>query len=253
MHEERRGRGARQIPALVLAFGIQFGGAARHVLRDLFGHQMPVLIAALVRLAFHVEVDPSADRVAIGRTISGDSGGSGPWLRARRLVHRNSGKPRLSGECSAVSDREHDAVLRARGGESQMDLGPIARAGQRFRLDVEWQGRHAERGAGRDGRTVQVADGELVGPDPAREFICFADGERDRRGLNAGIAIRVSRLQAHRHLAFVGDGWVGDACAVNDRPSRTGPVERRVERSGAGARGVQRRHECETEEEIPHI
>ncbi len=211
VHEERGCRGARQVPALVLAFGIQFSGAARHVLRDLFGHQMPVLISALVRLAFYVKVDPSAHRIAISGTVSTDSGGSGPWICARRIFYRNPGKPRLSSERSAVCDREHDAVLRARRGEPQMDLGPIARAGQRFRLDVEWQGRHAKRGAGGDGRTAQVADGELVGPDPAGEFICFANRECDRRGLNAGIAIRAPRFQAHRHLAFVGDGWVGDA------------------------------------------
>ncbi len=85
VQEESGGGGARQVPAFVLVFGIQLGGAALHVLRDFLGHQMPVLIAALVRLAFDVDVDPSAHGIAIGGTVGGDSGRRGPRLRRRTL------------------------------------------------------------------------------------------------------------------------------------------------------------------------
>ncbi len=123
VQEEGGGGGARQVPALVLAFGIQFGGAALHVLRDLFGHQMAVLVAALVGLAFDVEVDPSADRVAIGGAIGVTAAGAGQGSTPGASSTETPENHAFAVKCSAVGDREHDTVLRTRGGESQMDAG----------------------------------------------------------------------------------------------------------------------------------
>jgi hypothetical protein len=132
--EERAGGGAREIPTFVLAPGIEFGGAALHVPRDFGGHEAAVLVAALVRVPFDVEVDPSADRITIGRAVGCDGGRRGPrvianagWAEVRRrFVQRDARKPGFAIECTAVGDGEHDVIPRARGDEAEMQAGPIA-------------------------------------------------------------------------------------------------------------------------------
>ena len=195
-------RGASLIPALFFADRIEFGGTARHVLRNFLGHQVAVLVAAVVGFAFNVEINPSADRIAIGGTVGGDGGGRGPSFRRIRghVVQRYSGEPGFAIEGAAVGDGEHQVVLRAGGGEAEMHAGPIARAGDGFRLHIPRHGRHGEGGASGDGRAVEIADGELVGADPAGELVGFADGERNGGGLNASVAVSWAGFEAHGHL-----------------------------------------------------
>ncbi len=194
-----------------------------------------MLVAALVWFAFDVEIDPSADRIAIRWAVRCDGGRRGPGIGGgeadvgRGLIDADARKPGFAVECSAVGDGEHEVVLGARGGEAEMHAGPIARAGDRFRLHIERHGSHGERGAGGDGRAVEIADGELVGADPAGEFVGLADGEGDGSGLDASVASGVAGFEAHRHLAIAGDGGIGGGDAAQGGPGGAGAVEGGVE------------------------
>ena len=87
----------------LLALGIQIGGAALQVLHNLFGHQMAVLVAALVRLAFDVEINPSSRGIAIGRTKRCHRGARRPIVFGRNFIDADARKPSLPVESSALA------------------------------------------------------------------------------------------------------------------------------------------------------
>jgi len=83
-------------------------------------------------------------------------------------------------------------------------------------VDVERHGGHRERGAGGDGGTVRVADGEVFGADPAGELVAFADGEVEGGGANDGVGVLTAGLDPKGAGGGVVDGGIGRGGAVKD-------------------------------------
>ncbi len=226
----------------LLAFGIQFRGAALQVLHNLFRHQMAVLVAALVGLAFDVEINPSSSWIAVGRAKRCHRGTRRPIVFRRNFIDANARKPSLTVECTTLAGCEQDAVLGASGGEAQMDASPVVRATDGFRSHIERHGCHGKRGADGDGRAIQVAHGELVSSNPASQFVALADGERDGSRSNARIPSRTG-FQAHRLVVLVGHRRVRNGAATQDGPAVVGVFEGTLKRRGCGERS----HDGKTE------
>ncbi len=175
-----------------------------------------MLVAALVRLAFDVQVDPTGGGVAVGGTEGLDGFAGGPGIGDGGLIERDAFEPRLALERAAIGDGEEDGVLRAGGGELEGEAGPGVGAGDGFGVDVEGHGRHGEGGAGGDGRAVGVADGEVLGAHPAGEFVALADGERDGGGADLGVGILAAGFDAEGFGRGVVDVGVCGGGAVDD-------------------------------------
>ena len=237
--KERVRGGARLLPAAGV-FEAEVGQAALQVLRDFLRHQVAVLVAALVRFAFDVKIDPAAVGIAISGAVAGNGFGDGPGALTRRVVDADALEPGLTFEGAAVANREQDIVLRARGHEADGQAGPILRAADGSGMDIEGHRRHGQCGAGSDGHAVKIADFDAVGAHPAAQLIAFADGERDGGRADTGvlrIARRVAGLDAQRLAAVVLDRSVDGGDAVNGGPAVGGTVEGRLKERGGGVGG----------------
>src|SRR2546429_628087 len=111
---------------------------------------MTMLVAALIRLAFDVQINPATGGIAIRRSKRCYRGASRPVVFRRSFIDTDARKPGLAVESSAIANSEQNVILRACRGESKMDAGPIVRASDRFRMQIERHGRHGQRGADRD-------------------------------------------------------------------------------------------------------
>ena len=175
-----------------------------------------MLVAALVRLAFDVQVDPTGGGVAVGGSEGLDGVAGGPGIGDGGLIERDAFEPCLAFEGAAGGDGEEDGVLRTGGGELEGEAGPRVCAGDGFGVDVEGHRRHRESGAGGDGRAVGVADGEVLGTHPAGEFVALADGEGDRGGANLGVGVLAAGFDAEGLGRGVMDVGVCGGGAVDD-------------------------------------
>ena len=88
--------------------GAEIGGAAFEVLGNLARHQVAVLVAALVGLAFDVQVDPAGGGVAVGGAEGLDGFARGPGVVGGGFVERDAFEPGLALERAAVGDGEQD-------------------------------------------------------------------------------------------------------------------------------------------------
>lgn len=186
---------------------------------------MTVLVAALVGLAFDVEINPAAARIAIGGAKRGHGGVRRPIRFRRRFIDTHAREPSFAVEGAAQTGGQQDAVLRARSREPQIHARPIMRSADGLRVHVKWHGRHAERRADRYGRTVQVAHRDFLSANPARKLVAFADAKLNRRRPNRGIASR-SGFDAHRLVVLIGDRTVRRAVAAQHCPAAIGVFKR---------------------------
>ena len=175
-----------------------------------------MLVAALVGLAFDVEIDPSGGGVAPGGSKGLDGLAGGPDIGGGGFVERDAFEPGLALEGAAIGDGEEDGILRAGGGELEGEAGPGASAGNGFGMDVEGHGGHGERGAGGDGGAVGVADGDVLGAHPGGEFVALADGERDGGGADEGVGVLAAGFDAEGLRRVVVDGGIRGGGAVDD-------------------------------------
>ena len=81
--EKRVGGGAVVVPPASLR--AEVGGAALQVFGNLARHQVAVLVAALVGLAFDVQIDPPGGRIAVGGAEGLDGFAGRPFVAASRL------------------------------------------------------------------------------------------------------------------------------------------------------------------------
>src|ERR1039457_6876512 len=117
---------------------------------------MAVLVSALVRLSFNVEIDPASGWVTVGRT-KGLHGFTGRPLVVRGIFPElNALEPRLATERPTVADGHKDLVASAAGDKAQREVSPRLGTAHGGGVNVERHGRHGERRAGGNGRAVQV-------------------------------------------------------------------------------------------------
>ncbi len=126
--KERVGGGAILVP---LFPGAEIGGAALQVFGNLARHQMAVLVAAFVRSAFDVKVDPTGGRIAIGGAEGLDGLARRPLVGGGYFVEAHALEPRFAAHGAAAAGGEQDRVLRAAGDEFQREPGPRLSAAQR--------------------------------------------------------------------------------------------------------------------------
>ena len=200
------------------ALRIVIGGAALQILRNLLGHQIAVLIAALVGLPFDVQIDPAALRIAVRRAVGLDGGLHRPGVVARNLVDADAFEPGLAlGTTPRSADLQHNVVFRARGHETEPDARPVVRAADRFRVHVPRHGSHRERRSHRDRRTPGVAHFQLLRPHIAAHLVALPD--RQLHGRRRDIRVRgFQRLQHDGFVVVMLDGGIGKADAAYDRP-----------------------------------
>ena len=72
----------------------EIGGAARDVFGNLAGHQVSMLIAALVRLAFDVEIDPAGGGITVGGAERLHGLARGPGVARADFVETDAFEPR---------------------------------------------------------------------------------------------------------------------------------------------------------------
>ena len=189
----------------------------------------------------------SRRRIAVGGAEGAYGFAGGPGIAGGGFVERDGIEPGFALEGAAVGDGEEDLVLGAGGGEFEGDAGPGAGAAEGCGVDVEGHGGHGESGAGGDGRAAGIADGEVLGADPAGEFVALADGEGDGGGFDEGVGILAAGLDAEGAGRGAVDGGVGGGGAVENGEV----IEGRLVDGGCGGRGNGREEEGETRMEPP--
>ena len=115
--EKRVDRGAQLIPALGFGLGPQLRGATFHIFRNLARHQIAVLVAALIRLAFDVQIDPAGRGIPVRRAERA-YGCRGRVAGGRGFIQGDAREPRLSRKCAAIAHGQQNAIFRAAGHEA---------------------------------------------------------------------------------------------------------------------------------------
>ena len=192
-----------------------------------------MLVSAFVRLAFDVQINPAAIRVAISRSVAAHSFGRGPCALVRNLVDADPFKPRLSFERSAEARRQHDVVLCACCDETQREARPVVRPPNGTGMNVERHGCHCERRTGGNGREIQIFDLDALGAHPTAQLIAFADGEGERRRKHKGV-LRIPGFHAQRFVAGPLDGRIDCGNPTSGGPLALGSVKGGVIERSAG-------------------
>ena len=117
--EKRIGGGAIRIPCLLVGLAREVEGAALQIFGNLPRHQPAVLIAALVRLPFDMQIDPAGRRIAVCRAERLHGIAGGPTVGGRRLVEADAFKPGFPRERAAAACGQQDLVPRAGRHETQ--------------------------------------------------------------------------------------------------------------------------------------
>ena len=90
-----------------------------------------MLITAIVRLAFDVQINPASGRVAVRRTESLYRILRRPAVGGRSFVDGHAFEPRFTFERPAAARSEQYLILRFRRDKTQRQFRPVARACER--------------------------------------------------------------------------------------------------------------------------
>ena len=113
--------GAIVLPVLLVA---ESGGTALEILWNLAGHQMAMLVSALVGLSFDVEIDPAGGGVAVGGAKCLHGFPSRPVVAGGGFIELNAFEPRPAAKRATIADGEKYLVARAAGDKSQGEVSP---------------------------------------------------------------------------------------------------------------------------------
>ena len=227
----------------------EVGGAAGEVFGDFFGHQVAVLVAALVGLSFDVQVDPAGGRIAVGRSERRTASRAGQASLApasSRLTPENQAAPREKAPpLPAISTIWSEERLATNFSERRVH-------GRVPPSEVEWtsKGMEAmERAAPvAIGERSRSRNGQVVGLDPGGELVAFADDEIHGREADDGGHAALGRVETHRLRAIALDDGI-DSRRAGDDGKVLGLVDGRlIERCG----GVQGHTHDDRDEKTKH-
>src|SRR5579871_367670 len=164
---------------------------------------MAVLVSALVRLAFDVEINPSRGRIPIGGPEGRNSLSNRPLILGRNCIELYAFEPSFATECTAAADCKQYLVQRTAGSKSERQVRPRLRATERFRMYIEGHRCHCERRPGSNWRAVEISYQERLGADPTAQLIALSHCERHRREANACILRQRISLDAEGSILAV--------------------------------------------------
>ncbi len=172
-----------------------------------------MLVAALIRLTFYMDVNPAAIGIAVSGAIRHQTRLGRPRGGGFGFFEVNIRKPSLAVERPAGANAHHDVVLRSGGGESEADRSPIVGAGDGCGMHVKGHRGHGESGADGDGGAPGIADFHAGGAHPGLDLIAMAGDERGGRKVGARGGAIGAGFQAEGFGVIVGNGGVREGLA----------------------------------------
>jgi hypothetical protein len=193
-------------------------GTARQIFGNLLRHQIAVLIAALIRLTFDMQIDPSGGGIAIGGSKRSHRLARRPISVCGDFIDIHTFEPCFALQRATLSGGNQDVVVRARCHKAQREPSPIVCAAERRRVHIEGHRFHGERGTRGNRRALQIRHGEIFRPHPAAKLVGLANDKLNFARTRAGVRAPGNRLGSQGLAVIVANRLIGYNRAVNRRP-----------------------------------